>query len=611
MVGTGNQNRAFLSVLSAFPLRPLRPASGHARRRSWIIAALLLLAIMPAHGTQLERALMPGAVIAGHQKYEAECERCHSSFDKQQQPQLCLACHKEVASDITQKRGLHGRQSETRCKACHTEHLGIDANIVRLDEATFDHAQADFGLAGKHVGAKCSGCHAAGKKHREASGACVDCHRKDDRHETRLGQQCGECHVADDWLSVAKFDHTRTAFKLLGAHQQVQCKDCHVESPVAKRLAQDCLSCHQTDDPHRGAMGNDCAECHVESDWKTARFDHGKTGYALLGKHRDAECTGCHRVKGEYKGAPRSCIGCHRQDDQHRGTLNEGCDGCHNSASWKPAPKFDHSRTQFSLIGGHVKAACSACHADAAHFANTALACVDCHQKDDSHKGRNGPKCGDCHDANDWKTSLFDHDKATDFVLRGAHRKTTCELCHTEPVASFKPGTGCVDCHGKDDVHQTRLGRDCASCHAEQDWKTSTHQHDRGRFPLIGGHRLLECQDCHRTQLYADTEQQCSACHRDDDAHAGVYGADCALCHNARDWNLWDFNHASTDFALTGAHQRVSCKSCHNATQLSVQCSSCHRKDDVHDGGFGQQCARCHSTTSFTEVVTRVTGKSP
>ncbi len=573
-----------------------------------------MLAAGPLYAGQLERALMPGAVIAGHQKHEADCELCHSSFDKQQQPQLCMDCHKDVAADVTGKRGLHGRQAETRCNQCHGDHLGVDASIITLDESTFDHAATNFLLVGKHVGGHCSGCHVEGKKHRDASAECVDCHRKDDRHETRLGQQCGECHVADDWKTVEKFDHARTGFKLLGAHDQVECKGCHVDSPVVKRLGQDCLGCHQNDDPHRGAMGNDCAECHVESDWKTARFDHVKTGYPLLGKHRDTECGACHKVKGEYTGAPKSCIGCHREDDKHRGTLPERCDACHDSARWKPAPKFNHARTEFPLLGGHVKAACTGCHADAAHFADTAKACVDCHRKDDSHKGRNGPKCAECHDASDWKTSLFDHDKATDFALRGAHRKATCESCHTESVETVKPGSRCVDCHASDDVHKTRLGDDCASCHAEQDWKESTHQHDRGRFPLIGGHRQVECKACHRTQLYADTDSTCSACHQDDDPHAGRYGADCARCHNARDWKIWDFDHATTDFALTGAHQRLPCGNCHTTAtgaQLSGQCRSCHQKDDVHDGGFGHQCARCHNTTSFTEVATRTTGKLP
>lgn len=593
------------------------PTPHHRTSGIALLRFLLLVMLLVSSAAQaglLERALMPGAVIQGHQQYEAECERCHSSFDKEQQPKLCLDCHEDVAADIDARKGFHGHQSSSRCQDCHTEHLGVDASIVQLDEDRFDHTQTDFALTGKHVGAECRGCHAVDKKFREASTGCVSCHQKDDRHETRLGRDCGECHGTDDWQRVADFDHSRTEFKLLGAHGKVECKLCHVESPVTKRLTHDCLSCHRQDDPHRGAMGEDCAECHVESDWKSARFDHSKTGFMLLGKHRDSECNACHKVKGEYRGAPTSCVGCHRQDDRHKGTLGDSCQSCHDSARWKPAPKFDHARTLFPLIGGHVKAACSGCHADAEHFRDTGKTCVSCHRKDDSHKGRNGELCGDCHDAKDWKTSLFDHDRATEFALRGAHRQAKCEACHVEAVDQVKPGSQCIDCHLADDVHQTRLGRQCADCHQEQDWKQSSYNHDLGQFPLIGGHRQAKCLDCHQTQLFADTDSACVACHRQKDAHEGRYGSDCGRCHNARDWQIWDFDHRTTAFALTGAHLRTKCAACHTATAaqpLTQRCAGCHAQDDIHEGGFGRDCARCHNTTSFIEVTSRVSGNSP
>ncbi|MGE4073095.1 MAG: hypothetical protein AB7E72_18155 [Lysobacterales bacterium] len=562
----------------------------------------------------LERALMPGKVIRGHQPYEAECERCHSSFDKGQQPQLCLDCHKEVASDIQGTHGLHGRQSSQRCVDCHSEHLGADASIVRLDQSTFDHALTDFALTGKHQAAQCSGCHAAGRKHREANSSCVSCHHQDNRHQSKLGDGCGDCHATSGWKTTTSFDHGLTGFRLLGAHARVECGLCHAESAVSKRLRHDCLSCHRQDDPHRGSMGEDCAQCHVESDWKTARFDHRQTGFVLLGKHAEASCGDCHQTRGEYRGAPETCAGCHGKDDRHRGTLGDRCESCHDSSQWQRAPGFDHSRTRFVLVGGHLRSDCKGCHVDAAHFRDTSTACVDCHRQDDSHKGRNGLQCGDCHDARDWKTSLFDHDRATEFVLRGSHRKASCEACHIEAVTAVKPGAQCIDCHLADDVHQTRLGRQCGDCHQEQDWKSSTHNHDLGKFPLIGGHRQVACGDCHRTQLFADTDGACSSCHRKDDAHGGRYGTDCGRCHVARDWQIWDFDHSSTAFALSGAHQRTRCASCHSPStgpKLSRQCVSCHAQDDVHEGGFGRRCARCHTTTSFSEVISRVSGQTP
>jgi hypothetical protein len=36
--------------------------------------------------------------------------------------------------------------------------------------------------------------------------------------------------------------------------------------------------------------------------------------------------------------------------------------------------------------------------------------------------------------------------------------------------------------------------------------------------------------------------------------------------------------------------------------KLDTGCSSCHRKDDVHDGEFGPQCERCHTTESFKQL---------
>jgi hypothetical protein len=587
-----------------------------AKNRS-LIGILAWLCLGLSSGVQagaLERALMPGPVSQAHHKYEAECERCHASFDREAQPRLCLACHEETAGDIQAKRGLHGRQPAQPCAACHGEHLGLGGAISRLDEAHFDHALTDFALAGKHAAAQCSDCHTAGTKRRETPGSCKACHRDDDRHAGRLGERCGDCHNASDWTQVDDFDHSRTEFRLAGAHAKVECTGCHRESKVEPRLPQDCQGCHRDDDPHRGAMGADCAQCHVDSDWKTARYDHAQTGWPLLGAHRDAACAQCHPRSGEYRGASQTCSSCHRDDDRHRGNLGTRCEDCHDSGDWRRAVRFDHARSEFPLLGKHVGAACSGCHADAAHYRGTGQACVDCHREDDSHHGRNGSGCADCHDASDWKHSLFDHNRATDFALRGAHAKAKCEGCHSKPVAEFTPPSVCVECHRKDDVHKTRLGDTCVDCHDEQAWKPSRYQHDRGRFPLIGGHRALECGQCHRTQLYADTQADCASCHAEDDAHDGRYGNDCASCHNARAWALWDYDHTLTRFALDGAHRKARCASCHTpqrGARLSGDCAGCHSEDDAHDGGFGRQCARCHTTTSFTEVNPRVPGKSP
>ncbi|MCX7058278.1 MAG: hypothetical protein NTZ79_14170 [Proteobacteria bacterium] len=33
--------------------------------------------------------------------------------------------------------------------------------------------------------------------------------------------------------------------------------------------------------------------------------------------------------------------------------------------------------------------------------------------------------------------------------------------------------------------------------------------------------------------------------------------------------------------------------------KLSKECGDCHARDDVHHGGFGRDCARCHSSINW------------
>jgi hypothetical protein len=102
----------------------------------------------------------------------------------------------------------------------------------------------------------------------------VACHRKDDRHEARLGAACDSCHNARDWR-LGRFDHSRTAFVLDGAHAKVGCEGCHkVPAPAGRSIAplgDTCMACHRNDDRHDGAFGPRCDQCHVTSDWKRLR----------------------------------------------------------------------------------------------------------------------------------------------------------------------------------------------------------------------------------------------------------------------------------------------------------------------------------------------------
>ncbi|MGZ9032448.1 MAG: cytochrome c3 family protein, partial [Burkholderiaceae bacterium] len=180
-----------------------------------LCAGALLLAGSAATAQSLEGVLMPGPVIQGHAKYENECRKCHVPFDRPAQDALCRDCHKEIGADVRERRGYHGRIPPDACRSCHTDHKGRGAQIVKLDEQTFDHKLTDLPLLGGHAApkVKCASCHQAGRKYREAPGTCNACHRKDDVHKGRLGEDCRSCHTDVRWTEV-KFDHDKTKFAL-------------------------------------------------------------------------------------------------------------------------------------------------------------------------------------------------------------------------------------------------------------------------------------------------------------------------------------------------------------------------------------------------------------
>ena len=468
-----------MSLRSIFTKAPKTQALGLGRA---IRAGLLLLTSLvympdPANAqTLFEQLIMPGDLSSVHAKFEKTCETCHESFAQSTQPQLCLDCHKPVALDVANKTGYHGRSPEAAaltCSDCHTDHQGRDAQITRFDRQTFDHRQTDFPLDKGHEAVRCEGCHMAGKRLAEAPSACIDCHGANDPHKGGLGRDCASCHVSTKWVEVRAFDHAKTGFVLNGKHAEAGCLTCH-RTQVWKGLPKTCIGCHALDDNHEGSMGQDCAKCHVEADWKQVKFNHDRdTKFALVGPHAKVDCAGCHQA-GMGPTSPvkpaMDCATCHDRDDPHKGALGHDCANCHKVDGWRTQVRFDHDLTNFPLIGLHSTALCESCHKDQG-FQIAKLDCASCHMADDSHKGALGPDCGTCHTPNGWALWRFDHDVATDFDLTGAHRGLTCKACHAPQTVASKVATDCLSCHKPDDIHKGAFGADCAVCHGTDTFK--------------------------------------------------------------------------------------------------------------------------------------------
>ena len=409
----------------------------------------------------------------------------------------------------------------------------------------------------------------------------------------KFENECGKCHEP-----FSRQSQTRL------------CLDCHKETAADRRLRKGFHGL-QPD-----AVKQECRHCHTDHKGRDAdinqldreTFDHGLTNYQLKDAHKAVRCEGCHLPKVIFRKAPDRCFDCHKAVDPHKRRLGEKCESCHTESKWSRVKPYDHGKTKFALEGAHKDVACAICHVGEV-YKDLARTCVSCHRLQDVHSDRYGQKCEACHDQSKWKVVRFDHDK-TKYPLRDAHKKVKCDACHTGDIYREKLATTCVSCHKKQDPHKNALGPRCEKCHNEVDWRqSSAFDHDITRFPLIGLHAPVPCEECHRSPTYKNEPVACEKCHKDE--HQGRLGSKCGYCHNPNGWARWRYDHATqAKYPLTGGHQKIVCEACHTNKnpvnlKLPTDCYSCHRKDDAHRGSFGRPCERCHVTSDWKKLTIR------
>lgn len=280
------------------------------------------------------------------------CAPCHKTphgarFNRQPQ---CATCH--VGATWSESVFNHGKQTRflltanhatstlRECRECHRGRRPAAFEDLR-GLVTGGGAPATFPI-------DCLGCHRHAKVHarRYTSAQCLGCHEIPGKEQLKpcrdgSGERDAACLKKMTWLGHGPDN----PFPLTGGHDlarlRERCLACHRKVGQAfDKLPADCVSCHKKKDVHLGKLGSQCEACHDfrTSTWKnTARFDHQRTAFPLLGAHETTACARCHpgnNLATRYKPRPVICgdAACHQRDDAHKGKLGVNCGdaGCHD-----------------------------------------------------------------------------------------------------------------------------------------------------------------------------------------------------------------------------------------------------------------------------------------
>ena len=478
--------------------------------------------------------------------------------------------------------------------------------------------------------------------------------------------------------AVPEFDHNKTGYPLRGIHQNVKCTQCHIK-PVFSNVSKNCADCHA--DIHRRQMGPDCAQCHTVKGWNIAvqqMKDH-QNRFPLLGAHAAIQCDQCHTqlATGIFYGLSTQCDSCHFKDWQNTTNpphpsagpafASSNCQGCHNFDSWLNA-KFDHTTTGFPLTAGHANVPCTSCHINNNY--NLQIAPTDC--------GNAG-----CHLTTWQQTNSPPHPQAGPPSPSPIARSATTPLhgpplpltiaslvflspraTPTSPVPVATSTTTTIsqiaptDC-GNAGRHLTTwqqtnnpphpqsgtpfAAANCSQCHNTTSWTTATFNHSVTGFPLTGAHATTPCALCHVNNNYNLTaaNTDCYGCHTSDWTSTQTLGglvpnhvaaqfptSLCSTCHDTIAWADGQFNHSTTGWPLTGAHQMppapgsaiTACTNCHvnnnySLTGANTACYGCHQSDwnstqtlgglipNHLSAGFPTTCDTCHTTTTWLNAT--------
>jgi len=199
-----------------------------------------------------------------------------------------------------------------------------------------------------------------------------------------------------------------------------------------------------------------------------------------------------------------------------------------------------------------------------------------------------------------------------------------CRSCHS-PVAG-PVAQNCIACHANNESLLQRqptafhsLVKSCRECHGEHmGIEAVPAKMDHSALTRIGIKQRDDADSDEdidqRVGYWIDAEKKldegwsmpnlsaqervldCAACHTLDDRHFGLFGQDCASCHSASSWDLPEFRHP--------APTSVSCSQCHQAppSHYMNHFNMVSRPVAVKPEARVDQCYACHQTTAWPDI---------
>lgn len=214
--------------------------------------------------------------------------------------------------------------------------------------------------------------------------------------------------------------------------------------------------------------------------------------------------------------------------------------------------------------------------------------------------------------------------------LSNAHEflQKDCAACHT-PVKGVQDAT-CVACHANATVlvqrqptafHATIADTsNCVACHKEHDAGRSLRGMNHAALTDIILRQLDRAPEGHegavlRAHLYAhrpetlsgkttlvtgmtykETLLDCASCHKTTDPHVQVFGNDCAMCHGTATWSIAEYLHPLPSSTVCGECHLAPLSHYKEHFRMMSQPIAGVRNAEP------EQCYLCHQTTNWNDI---------